>query len=79
MSDKFHNELIAGHPVPDEQLVIHDRVWASADNFVLISSLGEPLSLANEEVDPGLHLLIVQKVNLEVRFLGGKDQAMVSV
>ena len=79
VSDKLHDELIVGHLVPDEQLAVHDWVWAPTDDFVLVGPTGEPLPLANEKIDPGLHLLEAQEVKLSVRFLRGEDEAVVSI
>ena len=79
MAYNLHNELIVGHPVPDEQLAIHEWVWAATDDFVLVDPSGEPLPLTNEKVDPGLHLFEAQEVELSVRFLGGEDEAVVSI
>ena len=76
--DKLHYELLAGQLMHHKLLAIHDWVWAAAGNPVLIRPAGETLPLANEKVDPSLHLLVVQKIKLSVRFLGGQDKAMVS-
>ena len=79
MAEKLHYELLVGQLVHHKKFVLHDWVWAAAGNPVLIRPAGEPLPLANEEVDPSLHLLVAQKVKLSVRSLGGQDEAMVSI
>ena len=79
MSEKLHNELLVGQLVHHKKLAVHDWVWTAAGNPVLIRPAGEPLPLANEKVDPSLHLLVAQKIKLSVRSLGGQDEAMVSI
>ena len=79
MSNKLHYEFIVCQPVPDEHLIDHDWVRAATECLVLVSPPGEPLPLANEKLDPSLHLLVVQKVKLAVCLLGGEDEAMVSI
>ena len=79
MSEKLHYELFVGHPVCHKQLAVHDWVWAASENLVLTRPAGEPLPLANEKVDPSLHLLVAQKIKLSVCILGRQDEAMVSI
>ena len=69
MSDELHDERIMGDLVFHDKLIVHNLVWVASNFPVLISLTGKLLTLANEKVEPSLHLLVAKEVYFAVALL----------
>ena len=75
----LHDELLSRHPVLYNLAPQNDMLRKLANDLVLALSAFETLTLADQEVNSGKHLLIGQEVQLAVAFVRLEEQAKVAL